>query len=138
MERKYIDVNVFVYWLSGEGELLEKAKRWIKTIEKSRKGEYCTSALTIYETVVIVAGLTGKKLNDKDFISDILNAITRIKKLKINPLREKILHDAVKVMIEKGLDFEDAIHYVTAKQCAATRIITNDKDFDKTDLTRSF
>ncbi len=138
MERKYVDVNVFVYWLSGEGELLERAKKWIQVIEKSARGEYITNTLTIYEVVVVVAGLTGRSLRDKKFVEDVAKAILEIRKLRLVPLREETIIEAVKVAREIGLDFEDAIHYATAKQYNAIQIISNDKDYEKTDLKRVF
>ena len=36
--RRYVDVNVFVYWLCGHPTFGEKAKSWIEKIEK--EGNY--------------------------------------------------------------------------------------------------
>jgi len=138
VERKYIDVNIFVYWLAGEGKLHEKSKKWIKEIERSTRGEFFTSTISIYETAVIIAGLTGRTLKDKEFVEDIYNAFTELNKLRLQPLDRKILKKAINAVKEKNLDLEDAIHYATAKEGNATRIITNDSDFDKTDILRVF
>lgn len=57
----YIDINIFVYWLGGHPTLGRASYEWIKKIEGARRGKYITSALTLYQTMVIIAGLTGKK-----------------------------------------------------------------------------
>lgn len=138
MERKYVDVNVFVYWLSGEGETLNKAISWITRIENSVRGEYCTSSLTLYELIVIVAGLTGRSLADREFVRDVINAIFSLKKLTLIPFSKRIISKAINIMNTLNLDFEDAIHYATAIESNAKKIITNDRDFDKTSLERIF
>lgn len=138
VERKYVDVNVFVYWLSGEGETLNKAISWITRIENSVRGEYCTSSLTLYELIVIVAGLTGRSLADREFVRDVINAIFSLKKLTLIPFSKRIISKAINIMNTLNLDFEDAIHYATAIESNAKKIITNDRDFDKTSLERIF
>jgi len=138
VERKYVDVNVFVYWLSGSGKLLEKAKKWIKAIEDGARGEFLTSALTIYELIIIIAGLTGKTLKDTEFIKDVLEALLGLSKLRIVPLSKEVFRTASEAMTRFSLDFEDAIHYATAIKHGATKIISNDRDFEKTDIQRIF
>jgi len=81
MAKRYVDVNVFVYWLCGHPSFGEKAKNWIEKIEK--EGNYVTSSLTLYETLVIVAGLTNKSLKDKEFVKIVFNSIMGLKGLKI-------------------------------------------------------
>jgi len=138
VERKYLDVNVFIYWLAGNGEQLEKAKNWIKKVEKSSKGEYITSTLTLYEILVIIAGLHGKTLKDIEFVRNVLEAIRLLDKLKLAPLSKDIISNVDKTMEKYGLDFEDSIHYLTAKKHDVVKIISNDRDFDKTELERIF
>jgi len=41
-------------------------------------------------------------------------------------------------MEEYNLDYEDSLHLTTALRTDAKEIISNDKDFDKTPLKRSF
>ena len=55
----------------------EKAKNWIEKIEK--EGNCITSSLTLYETLVIVAGLTDKSLKDKEFVKIVVNSIMGLK-----------------------------------------------------------
>ena len=137
-ERKYVDVNVFVYWLAGSGDLLLRAKRWIQRIETARRGEYYTSALTIYEVMVIIAGLTGDSLQNEEFVDKVLSAFDSLRSLTVLPLEKEIFVEALRCMYDVGLDFEDCLHYATAKRIKAGVIISNDKDFDLTDLRRLF
>lgn len=58
----YVDVNVFVYWLGKHPTLGKTAYQWIKKIENSPKDSYLTSTPTLYQTMVIIAGLTGNTL----------------------------------------------------------------------------
>jgi len=138
VERKYVDVNVFVYWLSGTGELLEKAKKWVKAIESSIRGEYITSSLTIYELMIIIAGLTGESLRDRRFVTDVFEAISSLNKLGVMPFTKDIIERALDAMKKFDLDLEDAIHYATAVKYHATKIISNDEDFERTNLQRAF
>ena len=138
--KKYVDVNVFVYWLAGEGEFLERAKQWIKKIENSEKNEYITSALSLYKLIVIMAGVHRKTLKNKKFVQDILEPILYLNNLglKIVPLTSRIFEKALKAMNKHSLDFEDALHYATAKENKVETIISNDNDFNKTDLKAVF
>lgn len=136
-ERKYVDVNVFVYWLVSS-KYTERAKLWIRKIEQSVYGEFCTSTITPYEVAVIVAGLIGESLSNKDFIEKIISAFKSLKQLAFIPLEKKDILEVARIMEETGLDMEDSIHYIVARKSRAKMIISNDKDFDKTDLKRVF
>ena len=102
-----------------------------KKIENSSRGEYVTSSLTIYETLVIIAGLTGKNLKDKTFTEKVVNSITHIKGLTIEPLKPDDFTKALDLLKEYNLDYEDSIHLATAKRTNAAEIVSNDKDFDR-------
>ncbi len=64
-QRRYVDVNVFVYWLGRHPKHGERAKKRVFEIENSGRRVYYTSALTLYETLVILGGLLGKRLKDR-------------------------------------------------------------------------
>lgn len=127
---KYIDVNVFVYWLANHPEHGKIAQQWIKRAEESVKKTYITSSLTLYETTIILCGLTGKTLKDKDFITQIISPITKINGLTIIPLKPEQYLQAADLMNKYKLDYEDALHLSTAIKTRAQHIISNDKDFD--------
>ena len=69
---KYVDVNVFVYWLGGHPEFGGKALEWVRRVEGARYGEYVNSTLTVYEVSVILSGLAGVTLRDKGFIRSVV------------------------------------------------------------------
>ncbi len=134
--RLYVDVNVFVYWLGNHPKYGHVALDWIKKMETSPRGEYVTSALTLYETLVIICGLTGKNLKDKNFVQQVINPITRIKGLVIESLRSEDFKKAADLMNECKLDYEDSLHLAVAIRTGAQEIISNDKDFDATQIKR--
>ena len=136
MVKRYVDVNVFVYWLCGHPSFGKKAKNWIEKIEK--EGNYVTSVLTLYETLIIVAGLTNKSLKDKEFVRTVISSITGLKGLKVESLVKEDFAKAVEIMNDFGLDFEDSLHLAVALRKNVKEIISNDSDFDKTNVKRVF
>jgi len=134
----YVDINIFVYWLGNHPTFGKEAYNWIKKIEEAPRGRYVTSALTIYQTMVIIAGLTGKNLKDKRLIEGILNPIESLPGLTIAPLTAEDMKRAAELMKEHDLDYEDAVHLATALRAKAKEMISNDKDFDKAPLRRKF
>ncbi len=134
----YIDVNVFVYWLGNHPAFGRTSYEWVKKIEKAPRGKYVTSALTLYQTVMIIAGLTGKNLKDRELIEKTVNSIESLSGLRIMPLMLEDVTRAAELMKEYGLDYEDAIHLAAALRSKAREIISNDKDFDGTPLKRKF
>ena len=132
--RYYLDVNVFVYWLGNHPKYGQTAREWIKKIETSQRKEYVTSALTLYETLVIMGGLTGKNLKDKNFVQQVINPITSIKRLTIESLKSEDFKKGVDLMNEYKLDYEDSLHLAVAIRTGAQEIISNDKDFEATQI----
>jgi len=135
---RYLDVNVFVYWLGKHPMFGGAAYKWIKSVEDAPSGEYVTSSLTVYEILVIVAGLTGKSLRDDKFVEEIIDAITSLKGLAIEPLMDEDVTRALDLMKEYRLDYEDSLHLSVALRTGAKEIISNDEDFDRTPLKRLF
>ena len=115
----------------------ETAYKWIKKIENSPRGKYVTSSLTLYETLVIIAGLTGKSLKDKAFTEEVITSITHIKGLMIEPLKPEDFTKAVDLMKDYKLDYEDSIHLAVAIRTGAQEIVSNDKDFDAAPIKRT-
>lgn len=135
----YVDVNIFIYWLGGHPEYGRVAYEWIKEIEKaekSKKKNFATSSLTLYEAIVIMAGLTGVNMADEKLINTVINSISKIQGLRIEPLKVEDFTKAAELMKEHKLDYEDALHLATAVRIGAKEIISNDKDFDSTPLRR--
>jgi uncharacterized protein len=134
---RYVDVNIFVYWLGKHPKFGETAYNWIQKIEKSSRKEYFTSSLTIYETLVIMAGLSGRNLKDKAFVEEVTNSLTRMKGLTIEPLKPEDLTNATDLMSDYKIDYEDAIHLAVATRIGAKEIVSNDKDFNVTPIKRT-
>lgn len=136
--KAYVDVNIFTYWLGNHPLFGKMAYNWIKKIENAPHGEYITSALTIYEVLIIISGLTGKSLKDKPLVEGVIDSITNLKGLMIHPLKHEDLVQAIALMGDYDLDYEDSLHLSIALRTRTKEIISNDKDFDKTPLTRKF
>lgn len=136
--RSYVDVNIFIYWLGSHPKFGKVAYEWIKKIENAHKGKYLTSSLTIYQTLVIIAGLTGSSLKDKNLIKNIIDPLRSLKGLEIIPLTIEDYTTAPSLMQEYDLDYEDALHLSAALKSKVKEIISNDQDFDRTSLKRIF
>jgi uncharacterized protein len=134
--KRYVDVNIFVYWLGYHPLFGVKACNWIKKIENSPTGQYVTSSLTLYESLVILAGLTGKTLKNKSFTEEVIKAIAQIKGLTIEPLKADDFIKALDLMDDYKLDFEDATHLAVAARIGAVEIVSNDKDFESKPIKR--
>jgi len=135
---KYLDVNIFVYWLGKHPKFGETAYKWIKSVENAFRREYVTSSLTIYETLVIVGGLTGRNLRDEKFVEEVITAITSLRGLIIESLTSGDVFQALRLMKEYGFDYEDSLHLAVALRVGAKEIVSNDEDFDKSPLRRIF
>jgi len=136
--KSYVDINIFVYWLSGHPSLGETAQQWIKKLEDAPHRRYVTSSLTVYETLVIIAGLTGRSLKDRTLIEGVVESIRGLRGLEIIPFRLEDLTHAVELMQEYDVDYEDCLHLTAALRTGAEEMISNDRDFDKTPLKRVF
>ena len=135
---RYVDINIFVYWLGKHPTLGKVALEWIRRIEVSSRGSYVTSSLTLYETLLIIAGLTGRSLKDKTFVEEVVGSITSLPSLLITPLTLEDVTEAANLMEKYDLDYEDALHLAAALRNSVKEIISNDRDFDKTPLKRKF
>jgi len=138
VSKSYVDINIFIYWLGNHPVFGKTAYKWIKKVEEAPKGRYVTSSITLYETLVIMAGLTGRSLKDKTFVEEITKPIVSLPSLLITPLTIEDISQASNLMEEYGLDYEDALHLATAIRNKAKEILSNDEDFDKAPLRRKF
>jgi len=138
VEKSYVDVNVFVYWLGGHPVYGARAREWIDAVARSPKGVFFTSSLTFYEVAVILAGLTGRDLKDVEFVKKLASAFRELRGLEVVQLEARDCASAIELMERFGLDLEDALHLATALRLGARRIVSNDADFDRTPLTRVF
>jgi predicted nucleic acid-binding protein len=61
-----------------------------------------------------------------------------LKGLKVESLVKGDFTKAVEIMNDFGLDFEDSLHLAVALRKNVKEIISNDSDFDKTNVKRVF
>lgn len=85
-----------------------------------------------------MAGLMGESLEDEKLVEEIVSSIASLPGLAVMPLTLEDLTHASELMKEYRLDYEDAIHLSVALRGKAKRIISNDRDFDKTPIERAF
>lgn len=76
-------------------------------------------------------------MKDKAFVEEVVNSITHIKGLRIEPLKPEDFTNAVDLMNEYKLDYEDSIHLAVATRTGVREIVSNDKDFDATPIKRT-
>ncbi|MEJ2777454.1 type II toxin-antitoxin system VapC family toxin [Stygiolobus sp. RP850M] len=119
---KYFDVNVFVYYLTGDKTYGERAKNWL-----SMEDYKYTSVVTPFLLTVVLGKILGRPLKDYDFIKTINEALEslRIEYLEL-PEWSKIV-DNVK---RYDIDLEDSIHVTTALE-NGLEIISDDSELKK-------
>ncbi|MFP3202335.1 MAG: type II toxin-antitoxin system VapC family toxin [Sulfolobus sp.] len=119
---KYFDVNVFVYYLTGDKTYGERAKNWL-----SKEDDKYTSVVTPFLLAVVLGKILGRSLKDYDFIKTINEALESlgIEYLEL-PEWSKIV-DNVK---RYDIDLEDSIHVTTALE-NGLEIISNDSELKK-------
>ncbi|MEJ2779487.1 type II toxin-antitoxin system VapC family toxin [Stygiolobus sp. CP850M] len=119
---KYFDVNVFVYYLTGDKTYGERAKNWL-SVEDYKY----TSVVTPFLLTVVSAKILGRPLKDYDFIKTINEALESlgIEYLEL-PEWSKIM-DNVK---RYDIDLEDSIHVTTALE-NGLEIISSDSELKK-------
>jgi len=136
--KRYVDVNVFIYWLGNNPTFGETARKWIDEIENSPSGGYVTSSLSLYEALVSLAGLANKTLKDYEFVESVIKALNGIKGLMIEPITPADYTTAIDLMDECGLDYEDSLHLAVAVRTGTSEVVSNDKHFNSTPLKRSY
>lgn len=129
---KYVDVNVFVYWLNAHPKFGETATGIIERIESREKA--VTSSLTPWLLHAIF-----KKSEAKGYSHSLLiEKLSRIVNLHFVPLDVEAYRKASTLSGKYRLDFEDAIHLAVALDYGADAIYSNDEDFDRTPIKRVF
>lgn len=127
----YLDINVFVYWLTDHPDFGETATGIIERVEMGEKG--VTSSLTPW-LINVVLEREVQDYSPKLLMENLLS----IRNLRITPLKITDYEKACSCAEQYGLDFEDAIHLSVALEEKAEKIYSNDEDFDDTPLKRVF
>ncbi|MDT7862365.1 MAG: type II toxin-antitoxin system VapC family toxin [Saccharolobus sp.] len=120
---KYFDVNVFVYYLTGDKIYGERAKKWLSIKNDDRY----TSIVTPFLLVMVLSRILGKSIKDYNFVKTVIIALESlgIEYLEL-PEWSKIVENVRKY----NIDVEDSIHVTTALENGLD-IVSNDEELKK-------
>lgn len=124
---RYVDVNVFVYWLGDDPEYGAQATKIIESIEAGERT--ITSALTPWLTHIVLQSLT-----ETYSANEMMEGFNQLEFLTVIPLTAETYSKAITNASEQKLDLEDAIHFTVATEHGATEIYSHDQDFKRTSL----
>ncbi len=122
---RYVDVNVFVYWLGDDAAFGDEATAIVKRIERGERA--VTSAITPWLVHVVLRGL-GRGYDEEKMVA----RLGELGFLRMEPLVWEDYQTALKGMHAHRLDFEDALHFGVAQRLGTHEIYSNDGDFSKT------
>ncbi len=122
---RYVDVNVFVYWLGDDAAFGDEATAIVKRIESGERA--VTSAITPWLIHVVLRGL-GRGYDEEKMVA----RLGELGFLRMEPLVWADYQTALKAMDANRLDFEDALHLGVAQRLGIQEIYSNDGDFSKT------
>jgi predicted nucleic acid-binding protein len=125
---KYVDVNVFVYWLGDDPVFGEAATSIVERIEKGERA--ATSSLTPWLTHIALVNARARNYSEEK----LTGKFRELPFLRIKPLTIRDYEAAVIAMRRYRLDLEDSLHFTVAERLQIKEIYTNDKDFEKTPL----
>lgn len=124
---RYVDVNVFVYWLGDDPVFGDEATGIIERIERGERA--VTATITPWLTHVIMQGL-GRGYSEKKMVE----RLEEVEFLRMEPLNWNDYKSALKHMEKYKLDLEDSIHLAVAQRLGLEEIYSNDGDFSGTSL----
>ncbi|MFQ6137010.1 MAG: type II toxin-antitoxin system VapC family toxin [Candidatus Hydrothermarchaeales archaeon] len=125
----YVDANIIIHNLIGDRRVGKAAKEYLKSITRGEI-DACTSVHTIAEVYAFLKG-TGKSERE---IGKILSKVLSYG-IRLLPLKPSIVVSIPEGM-EKGWKYGDTIHYLTMKEEGISKIVSDDKFFDKLDVLR--
>lgn len=120
----FIDANIFVHASVDKGKCGERARGFIKRIEKGEQVS-ATSVLVLDEVFWVV-----KDIKSEDYALSVWSRIMRISNLRFLEITKGVGEKAPE-FIKLGLSSRDAIHLATMKEHGFDTILTYDKHFDK-------
>ncbi len=129
---RYVDVNIFVYWLNAHPEFGETATGIMERIEAGEKA--VTSSLTPW----LLHALFKKTGAVRYSHSLLMERLSNIINLYFAPLNIDVYSKSSALSDKYRLDFEDAIHLAVALDYSAEAIYSNDEDFDRSPIKRLF
>ncbi len=125
---RYVDVNVFVYWLGDDPVFGDEATGIIERVDKGERA--ATSSLTPWLThVALVMAGAGNYSEEK-----LVGKFLELPFLRVEPLTLGDYERALGAIPRYGLDLEDGLHFALAERLKIKEIYSNDRDFEKTPL----
>ncbi len=109
----YIDTNILLDIILDRGELQASSSKVLEIL--FQRGELRLSTLTVH----IVMYFAQKYRIDKNKVKELINSFALV------PLPTEIITEAFRY---DDLDFEDLLHYLTAKHFNCKAIVTRDKE----------
>jgi len=126
----YADTNIVIHNLIADARLGERAKQYLIKTSKGEQRAYSS----VHLLTEVYAFLKGVDLPEQ-VIADRLTQVLAYG-IKLLPLTAEITIDVPEYM-GKGWKYGDAIHYLTMKRNEITKIVTDDKFYDRQkDITR--
>ena len=125
---RYVDVNVFVYWLGDDPVFGDAATGIIERIEKGERA--ATSSITPWLTHVALVSAAAQNYSEERLVEN----FRELTFLRVEPLAVGDYEKAVGAMHLYGLDLEDGLHFALAERLKIKEVYTNDRDFEKTPL----
>jgi len=122
---RYVDVNVFVYWLGDDAIFGDEATAIVKGIERGERA--ATSTITPWLIHVVLRGM-GRNYDEEKMVE----RLEELDFLKMEPLVWEDYRTALKYMHQYRLDLEDALHLAVSQRLGIREMYTNDGDFSRT------
>src|SRR5215467_13781091 len=119
---KYIDVNVFVYWLGDDPVFGGRAASIVERIETGERA--VTSSLTPWLTHIALVNAKASNYSTERLVE----TFKELPFLRIEPLTFADYETAVAAMRRYRLDLEDSLHLAVAERLGVNDIYTNDRD----------
>jgi len=120
----FVDTNIVIHNLTADPRLGERAKQYLVKISKGEQKAYSS----VHLLTEVYAFLKGIGITDQVIAKRLTQVLAY--GIKLLPLTGEIILDVPDYM-EKGWKYGDTIHYLTMKQNKITKIVTDDKFYDR-------
>ncbi len=125
--RLFLDANIFLRAILGD--VPEKAQDCLTLLEAidDRQHDASTSVLVFNEVLWVLEGLTVPK-------NELAPRMLAIAQSRVNILPSAdhdSLEEAMELYAKEGVDFQDALNAITARDGGTTVIVSYDRHFDR-------
>lgn len=120
----YVDTNIVIHNLIADARLGERAKQYLIKTSKGEQKAYSS----VHLLTEVYAFLKGIDVTEQVIAKRLIQVLAY--GIKLLPLTAEIIMDVPEYM-EKGWKYGDTIHYLTMKQNEITKIVTDDRFYDR-------